>query len=156
MIEFYGKPSVACVESRTIRIAKCNGKFFLIVTVILVVICLPITIATGVWYSSASAALIFAFLTIYEYTTPRRKILYIGFTTRLIVDDKTISTTAIGGKKPMKTVPLTKVKTVLDMGQWYDIIFKHGDITNSWTCEKSNLVKGTLEDFERLFEGKIV
>ena len=51
--------------------------------------------------------------------------------------------------------PITKVKKVLDMGEWYYIIFKFGDISNSWICQKDLITKGTIEDFEKIFEGKI-
>ena len=52
--------------------------------------------------------------------------------------------------------PISKVKKVLDMGEWYYVIFKFGDISNSWICQKNLLIKGSLEEFEKLFEGKLV
>lgn len=44
----------------------------------------------------------------------------------------------------------------MDCGEVYYIIFKFGDITNSWVCQKSNIISGTIEEFESLFKDKIV
>ena len=55
-----------------------------------------------------------------------------------------------------RTKPISKVRKVLDMGEWYYVIFKYGDISNSWICQKNLLTKGTLEEFEKLFEEKVV
>lgn len=52
--------------------------------------------------------------------------------------------------------PVEKVKKVIDVGDWYYIIFKFGDIGNSWVCQKDLLTKGTIDDFEKIFDGKIV
>lgn len=54
------------------------------------------------------------------------------------------------------TKSLSRVKKVIDAGEWYYIIFKFGDIGNSWICQKNLLTQGTIEDFEKLFETKIV
>lgn len=51
---------------------------------------------------------------------------------------------------------VNSVKRVLDVGEWYYIIFKFGDISTSWVCQKDLLTKGTIEDFENLFENKLV
>ena len=55
----------------------------------------------------------------------------------------------------MMLKPISKVKKVIDMGEWYYIIFKFGDISNSWICQKDLITQGTIEDFEKIFEGKI-
>lgn len=55
-----------------------------------------------------------------------------------------------------KTKPISKVKKVIDAGEWYYLIFKFGDISNSWVCQKDLITQGTIEEFEKLFENKIV
>ncbi|MCL2822105.1 MAG: hypothetical protein FWD86_02775 [Firmicutes bacterium] len=47
-------------------------------------------------------------------------------------------------------------KKVIDYGKWYHIIFSRRDEKKNYVCQKDLIVKGTIEDFERLFEGKIV
>lgn len=48
------------------------------------------------------------------------------------------------------------VKKVVDYGVFYDIIFYFPNKWGNCVCQKDLIVKGTLEDFEKLFEGKIV
>lgn len=48
------------------------------------------------------------------------------------------------------------VKKVIDKGDFYDILFY---FPNRWTnciCQKDLIVEGTIEEFEKLFEDKIV
>lgn len=52
--------------------------------------------------------------------------------------------------------PICNVKKVIDTGELYYLIFKFGDITNSWICQKDLLIQGSIEEFEKLFEDKIV
>ena len=48
------------------------------------------------------------------------------------------------------------VKVVKDYGDFYELIFPFGKISNKFICQKNLLSKGTLKEFERLFEGKII
>ena len=47
------------------------------------------------------------------------------------------------------------VKTVRDFGEFYEFVFRFGKISTHFICQKDLLVKGTLEEFEALFDGKI-
>lgn len=47
------------------------------------------------------------------------------------------------------------VKKVIDYGEFYYIAFPAGKMSTNFICQKDLLVKGTLKDFEKLFEGKI-
>lgn len=60
------------------------------------------------------------------------------------------------GEKTWRKRNLTQVKKVLDCGEVYYIIFRFGDITNAWICQKDNVVSGTIGEFERIFQSKIV
>ena len=51
---------------------------------------------------------------------------------------------------------IDSVKRVVDYGEWYDFVFYYSDRDLYFVCQKSLLTKGTLEEFEALFEGKIV
>lgn len=48
------------------------------------------------------------------------------------------------------------VKMVYDYGEFYFISFYFGKISCYFICQKSLLTQGTIEDFEKLFDGKIV
>lgn len=60
------------------------------------------------------------------------------------------------GEKTWRKRNLTQVKKVLDCGEVYYIIFRFGDITNAWICQKDNVVSGTIGEFGRIFQSKIV
>lgn len=51
---------------------------------------------------------------------------------------------------------LSDVKQVRDFGGFYEIIFPFGKISDKFICQKDLLTIGTIEDFEKLFDGKIV
>lgn len=50
---------------------------------------------------------------------------------------------------------IENVEKVIDYGEWYKIIFQRGYRSARYVCQKSLITKGTLEEFEKLFEGKI-
>ena len=50
--------------------------------------------------------------------------------------------------------PMKKIKKVLDVGDCYYIIY--GDISNCIVCQKNLIQEGTIEEFEALFQEKIV
>ena len=39
---------------------------------------------------------------------------------------------------------------------WYEIVFPFGKISSNFICQKNLIFKGSLEEFEDLFNGKIV
>ena len=47
------------------------------------------------------------------------------------------------------------VKQVLEFEEFYEIQFPFGNISDKFICQKDLLVKGSLAEFEELFEGKI-
>ena len=47
------------------------------------------------------------------------------------------------------------VSKILDYGEYYEIRFFFGKISDKFICQKDLLTKGSLEEFERIFEGKI-
>lgn len=48
------------------------------------------------------------------------------------------------------------VEKVLDYGEWYQINFVPGEKNECFICQKDLIILGTIEDFEKLFEGKLV
>ena len=73
--------------------------------------------------------------------------------TQIEVMDGVIYTTTVHGNTISKDV--YDVKKVIDTGDCYFILFALLPKNFSCLCQKDLLVEGTLEDFERLFEGKI-
>ena len=54
------------------------------------------------------------------------------------------------------TRTLADVKKVLDYGEFYDIIFYFPNKVLNCICQKDLIVEGTIEEFEKLFEDKIM
>lgn len=52
--------------------------------------------------------------------------------------------------------PISSIKNVIDFGEWYHIFFYYRDRCENFVCQKDLLKIGTIEDFESLFEGKII
>ncbi len=50
---------------------------------------------------------------------------------------------------------VSDVKKIIDYGEWYRIIFYSKHIETEHICQKDLIVKGTIEEFEKLFEGQI-
>lgn len=51
---------------------------------------------------------------------------------------------------------LDQVESVIDFGEGYHIKFYSAYRCPKFICQKSLLTKGTIEEFEKLFEGKII
>lgn len=51
---------------------------------------------------------------------------------------------------------LKDVKKVVDMGDWYKIYFYFPNKSNIFICQKDLIIQGTIDEFERLFQEKIV
>lgn len=52
---------------------------------------------------------------------------------------------------------LSKVRKINDYGDCYFLIFDRlWDSSNVWVCQKDLLMQGSLEEFEAMFEGKII
>ena len=72
--------------------------------------------------------------------------------TRIAIDPKEI----LGEyRKGVAIRSINDVKKVIDMGEFYDIVFYS---PNQWTnciCQKDLIIEGTIEEFEEMFKDKI-
>ena len=51
---------------------------------------------------------------------------------------------------------LNSIKRIIDLGEAYYISFRTRPYYFNFLCQKDLLVEGTLEEFEQLFDGKII
>jgi len=70
------------------------------------------------------------------------------------IEDGVIDCVSLDKKSHLKSVE--DVKKVIDMGSCYYIKFYFPPEIATCFCQKDLLVEGTIEEFEKLFEGKIV
>ena len=52
--------------------------------------------------------------------------------------------------------PISRVKRVIDYGEWYHIFFDFKYRNGQFVCQKNLIVTGSIEEFEKLFDGKII
>lgn len=51
---------------------------------------------------------------------------------------------------------LSDAKLLRDFGEFYEIVFPFGKVSDKFICQKNLIVKGTTEEFEALFAGKVI
>ena len=71
---------------------------------------------------------------------------------RIYTDGESITCVA---DKYVETRFIHDVKEVHDCGEYYDLIFPFGKISEKFICQKSLLTNGSLKEFENLFENRI-
>ncbi len=54
-----------------------------------------------------------------------------------------------------ETRQIKDVKLVKDFGEYYEVCFPFGKLSDKFICQKSLLTKGSVQEFESLFNGKI-
>lgn len=85
-------------------------------------------------------------------TPEKKKNPFVNNVVNIKITQQTLTIKREGAEKVRDT---TKIKKVLDYGTWWYIAEKN-DFAFPIICQKDLLVEGTLEDFEKLFAGKIV
>jgi len=71
------------------------------------------------------------------------------------IQRETIETSGVGGIS-YKSVNIRDIKEIWDMGTFYAVIFYFPNMDRRFVCQKDLIVEGTIEEFEKLFENKIV
>ena len=72
---------------------------------------------------------------------------------RVTIEDGKIK--AISGHEPISQ-KVSQVKVVYDCGEYYDIRFVSKYCSPVFICQKDLISKGTIEEFESIFSGKII
>ena len=161
MIEFNGP----ITEENQLNIMKKVNKkeiqifiFVLIfIWIVAIAIGLPLKILQDLWGELILCSVVLLGVTFLSAKTPKKVVLRFRLSPHIVITEEDLSLELWGdGKKVWRTRKLSKVKKVLDCGEVYYIIFKFGDITNSWICQKNNIISGTIEEFESLFQSKII
>ncbi len=161
MIEFNGPITD---ENQLNRMKKVNKKeiqifiFGLIfIWIVAIAIGLPLKILQDLWGELILCSVILWGITFLSAKTPKKVVLRFRLSPHIVITEEALSLELwSNGEKVWRTRKLSKVKKVLDCGEVYYIIFKFGDITNSWICQKDNIISGSIEEFESLFQSKII
>ncbi|MBP5193161.1 MAG: hypothetical protein J6126_00330 [Clostridia bacterium] len=164
MIEFKGDISEKVQLDRYNR----SNNSIKVAATIFFVSCLAITIIAYVIFGISQndfrellreiiiGVVVWVVLYIIEALTPKEVFLRFRISPHVIITREELSLELFSIDKPKwKTNNMSKVKKVLDSGEMYYIVFKTGGIEGAWICQKSNLLQGTIEEFEEIFKGKI-
>ena len=157
VFEFTGELSTK-VKKRICNICKIKTLIILTISMpIALLIVLPmigLLMENGTKIILITAALIFPLIIIifaliyptkYEYPEILPQKIY-------ITDDGIIVSQC---EKTRREDSIDSVKNVKDNGEWYEINFSGIKHKGFFVCQKDLLTKGTIEEFEKLFEGRI-
>lgn len=157
MIKFYGKFSEKCIE----QTSKMQNKRNAIMGLFAVIIGVIITIIAGIlkwneFYYYLGFTFFLIILDLCILYVPSRSVIF-RLPREVIINSDTIICRIEGIKESIKpkTKKISKIKKIIDSGDWYYITFK-GDFTESIICQKNLIIEGTIEEFEELFKDKII
>lgn len=150
MIEFCGEISGECLNFVKKKLkAFYNVLAIIVVFIIFVIPTVIFSILYGLWL------LVILFLSPFFMFVFSR--VDIGVSTllpvKLEINNDVVEMECEMGKR---TRPVDDIKKVIDYGDWYVIKFNNPKKDRFFICQKDLLVKGNLEDFERILKGKII
>lgn len=157
VIEFYGTISEQCQKDVSKRSRRLTAIEYTIVTVLFGIV--P-TVVCGVlkdeeyFFKFFGLTILCAIMTVVFWLIAfiRKPPKGVSMDILVRIEDSYITRSDYAG---IQKKPLNKVKKVIDSGDWYYVVFKWGNISNAFVCQKDLLREGTIEQFESLFEGKI-
>ncbi len=160
MIEFNGQITQQNQIDRLKRVSKVETILFITAPIALWVIGITVGLVfeflQDIWLEMLICSIIIWVCALLNKIIPQKRLMRFRLSPHIIITDEELSLELENrGEKVWRKRKLSKVKKVLDSGEVYYIIFKFGDITSAWTCQKDNIVNGTIEEFEKLFEDKI-
>lgn len=150
MIEFKGNLS----EEAKRFILKNENYTSAVVTIIVALVLSILTIFVAlVTYKIVMMFIIVWILMAILGCIPYKKTVYQLVPDSILIEDEMIY---LNNKSSGETRKISEVKKIIDMGDWYYFIFYFPHKKLLFLCQKDLLIEGSLEEFERLFDGKIV
>lgn len=152
MIEFKGEISGKSKEFLLKRQVFMQFSVFLIIAIVFMI---PVLLATflldGIAIICSIPLLTAVLLSLLPPTQKQQKL----FVPQRIFLDLEEGTVVHQCEKMERFHMLDTVAKVLHYGEWYYLVFNYSDRDQYFVCQKDLLVRGTIEEFEALFEGKI-
>lgn len=151
MIEFNGECSNKCAEFIIVLLKR-------LILIIIAIIAIPLNIPTvylTITYSKLCLLwfiiYIVLFLVIIFMKVPPSKY-YKLVPSKVVINEDIMS---IENEEFYFSRKCCDVKVVIDYGEWYFIKFYFPHKCQHFICEKALITQGTIEEFEKMFEGKI-
>lgn len=135
---------------------KKNKEFGRNVFLVAVLLFLPIILFFGIetqkWIIIVLYSLLFVIVPLLSIIPQSKKERKMVTPYKIIIDETTLTCKA---SKFEEIKYIQDVKVVKDHGDFYEIIFPFGKVSNNFICQKNLLSKGSLKEFEVLFKTKI-
>ena len=153
MIKFQGELSQSCKKFLLKKQVNAQFKASLITAIIFGIIILLIAIPNRLKVLIFLIPLvIFVFLSLIPPSKKNQKsfvpiCIYVDLEEEAIVHEC---------EKMQRSHPIESVKSIIDYGEWYYFEFEFGNRDLYYVCQKNLITNGSLEEFEKMFEGKIV
>ncbi|MBR2220960.1 MAG: hypothetical protein IKK20_01160 [Clostridia bacterium] len=156
MIEFKGEQSNDCKIMIAALRGKKSGLVISLINLLLAILVLLLGLYNNLWMAIVLVILLIL-LSFFSFVTPKERVKNFKIDYKICIGNNLITQTYnTMFQNKTTTKKLSNIKKVLDYGKFYAFVFKFGDITNAWICEKDHIKNGTIEDFEKLFADKII
>ena len=152
MIEFKGELSKTCKKFVLKNEARCSK-------MALTISCFPFAVADIIWWAVSGKLYVLIVLPALVFTVflagikPREKDYGVIMTKRVTIEGNDLE---CEGDQFHDIKSIDRVKSVIDYGEWYKIIFRFPNKSQRFICQKDLITQGTIEDFENRFADKII
>lgn len=160
MIEFFGKIDND-IQAKTItKRSQFLGVLGISLAIILLLICLIIWLIEKKFDSELKEILILSGVSVLICgiicIPTSRKRLRFEWNYNIKFEESTITQVYNHQNGVTESYKISKVKKVVDYGRYYYVYLYRLDPSKGIVCQKDLLINGTIEEFEKLFEGKII
>ena len=152
MIKFDGHLTGRAEKHFHKRARELGQKIILLAELFLLPVAIYISWGLRSWQVIVGYLLLFGFIFLLTFIPKSAKEKKAWLPKRINVEDEYISCVA---DKYSESKRIDEAKCVLDFGEFYEVVFPFGKMSEKFICQKSLLTEGTLEEFEALFADKI-
>ena len=159
MIEFKGELSEQCKE---VFFRRYKIALFIILNVTWIIIDIPLIVIgilsirySYIWFIFAGLCCLIVMLNAVPSLNPQEKKYAENLPKRITIAEGKIVKDGCGDKCYIVR-DMRFVKKIIDEGKWYQIIFYFPYKVSDCICQKDLITQGSIEEFEKIFEGLIV
>ena len=153
MIEFNGRIHSDAKKFYERKVQKSGRKILVIAVLLFLPGTFSIAYSFGYWELLLAHLILLISIGLLTTLPVGSKNLALQLPKRIYTDGECITSVS---EKDAETRFLSDVKEVRDYGTFYDLVFPFGKISDRFVCQKELLSQGTIEEFEAMFESKIV
>ena len=151
MLEFQGELSNSCKNYIIKRRRTISTLIFYCVDCVFAIPCLVCAFLFNWSFILAFFALLI--IPIFQFFSYKGEVLEYMFPIKILIYESYIQSI---GKKISEIRELNEITKIVDFGDWYHVFFAFPNRSETFVIQKDLIVKGTIQDFEKMFEDKIV